>query len=183
MWLRVRNEVSPSRAPTSGIRRWTCSPSSGPDPPYGETNFQSFWVVLGKDFPVSRNEMLRKLMSHSISARRGFMAAHLEPAYSTIAHGDLAVTEHLTLARRALDAACRMYDSGRPDLTEIAGLEKLAFKTYRRAREVNEWKSLRRRQRIGPIACLALRPFMLLTVASQSWRKVKRYRIHRMGLL
>jgi dTDP-4-amino-4,6-dideoxygalactose transaminase len=66
------------------------------DPPYGETNFQSFWVVLEKEFPVPRNEMLRKLMSRGISARRGFMAAHLEPAYSDIAHGDLSVTERLT---------------------------------------------------------------------------------------
>ena len=66
------------------------------DPPYGETNFQSFWVVLEEGFPVARNEMLRKLMSRGISARRGFMAAHLEPAYSDIAHGELGVTEHLT---------------------------------------------------------------------------------------
>ena len=66
------------------------------DPSYGEANFQSFWVVLDKEFPVPRNEMLRKLMSHGISARRGFMAAHLEPAYSHLAHGDLSVTERLT---------------------------------------------------------------------------------------
>jgi dTDP-4-amino-4,6-dideoxygalactose transaminase len=66
------------------------------DPPYGVSNFQSFWVVLEKDFPVARNEMLRKLMSRGISARRGFMAAHLERAYSAIARGDLSVTERLT---------------------------------------------------------------------------------------
>jgi perosamine synthetase len=66
------------------------------DPPYGKSNFQSFWIVLEKDFPVPRNDMLRKLMSRGISARRGFMAAHLERANSDIAHGDLAVTERLT---------------------------------------------------------------------------------------
>jgi perosamine synthetase len=66
------------------------------DPPYGETNFQSFWIVLGKDFPLTRNDLLRKLMSCGISARRGFMAAHLEAAYSDITHGDLSVTERLT---------------------------------------------------------------------------------------
>jgi len=66
------------------------------DPPYGETNFQSFWILLGKDFPLTRNDLLRKLMSCGISARRGFMAAHLEAAYSNISHGDLAVTERLT---------------------------------------------------------------------------------------
>jgi dTDP-4-amino-4,6-dideoxygalactose transaminase len=66
------------------------------DPPYGASNFQSFWVVLEKSFPVARNEMLRKLMRRGISARRGFMAAHLERAYSDLAHGDLSVTERLT---------------------------------------------------------------------------------------
>jgi dTDP-4-amino-4,6-dideoxygalactose transaminase len=66
------------------------------DPPFGETNYQSFWIVLGKDFPLTRNDLLRKLMSHGISARRGFMAAHLEPAYSDIPHRDLTVTERLT---------------------------------------------------------------------------------------
>jgi dTDP-4-amino-4,6-dideoxygalactose transaminase len=66
------------------------------DPPYGKTNYQSFWIVLGKDFPLTRNDLLRKLMSCGISARRGFMAAHLEAAYSDITHGDLSVTERLT---------------------------------------------------------------------------------------
>jgi dTDP-4-amino-4,6-dideoxygalactose transaminase len=66
------------------------------DPSYGTTNYQSFWIVLEKDFPLTRDEMLRKLMSCGISARRGFMAAHLEPAYSELPHGDLSVTEYLT---------------------------------------------------------------------------------------
>jgi perosamine synthetase len=66
------------------------------DPPFGETNYQSFWIVLGKDFPLTRNDLLRKLMRRGISARRGFMAAHLEPAYSDIPHRDLTVTERLT---------------------------------------------------------------------------------------
>jgi dTDP-4-amino-4,6-dideoxygalactose transaminase len=66
------------------------------DPSYGKTNFQTFWIVLGNDFPLTRNDLLRKLMSSGISARRGFMASHLEPAYSDICHGDLAVTERLT---------------------------------------------------------------------------------------
>lgn len=66
------------------------------DPPDGENNFQSFWITLGKDFPMSRNDLLRKMMSAGISARRGFMAAHLEPAYADLSHGDLGVTERLT---------------------------------------------------------------------------------------
>ncbi len=66
------------------------------DPPFGETNFQSFWIVLPDDFPLSRDDLLRQMMAAGISARRGFMAAHLEPAYASSRHGDLSVTEHLT---------------------------------------------------------------------------------------
>jgi GT2 family glycosyltransferase len=87
------------------------------------------------------------------------------------------------LARRGLDAACRIFDNGRNDPAQIAGLEKLALGTYTRARELEEWDHLRWRKSIGPIGCLALRPFLLFTIASRSWRKVKRYRSHRMGLL
>jgi dTDP-4-amino-4,6-dideoxygalactose transaminase len=66
------------------------------DPAYGTTNYQSFWVLLPDDFPISRYELLRHLTEAGVSARRGIMAAHLEPAYKDIAHGPLLVTERLT---------------------------------------------------------------------------------------
>ena len=66
------------------------------DPEYGTTNFQSFWVALPEDFPVTRNELLQRLASAGISARRGIMAAHLEPAYAGHPHVDLPVTERLS---------------------------------------------------------------------------------------
>jgi len=66
------------------------------DPEYGTTNFQSFWVTLPDGFPVTRNELLQRLADAGISARRGIMAAHLEPAYSGHPHADLPVTERLT---------------------------------------------------------------------------------------
>ncbi|HVN28078.1 MAG TPA: glycosyltransferase, partial [Candidatus Binataceae bacterium] len=87
------------------------------------------------------------------------------------------------LARRALDAAGRMYDQGRVDAAEVIGLIELALKTYPDAQSLDEWRSLNWRRKIGPGACLALRPFLLFTAASRSWRKVKRYRLHRQGLL
>ncbi|WP_436786506.1 DegT/DnrJ/EryC1/StrS family aminotransferase [Yinghuangia sp. YIM S10712] len=49
---------------------------------YGETNYQACWVQLGPDFPVGRDAMLGRLAAAGISARRGIMAAHLEPAYA-----------------------------------------------------------------------------------------------------
>lgn len=66
------------------------------DPPYGRTNFQSFWIVLPDDFPVERDALLRTMMERGISPRRGIMAAHLEPAYAASAHVPLPVTERLT---------------------------------------------------------------------------------------
>jgi dTDP-4-amino-4,6-dideoxygalactose transaminase len=66
------------------------------DPPYGTTNYQSFWVVLPDDFPVSRDGLLRRLADAGVSARRGIMAAHLEPACQDLAHAALPVTERLT---------------------------------------------------------------------------------------
>jgi dTDP-4-amino-4,6-dideoxygalactose transaminase len=67
------------------------------DPPYGETNHQSYWVVLPYDFPVSRNALLHFLADRGVSARRGIMAAHLEPAYGGQPRPDLPVTERLTV--------------------------------------------------------------------------------------
>ena len=66
------------------------------DPEYGTTNYQSFWVLLPDDFPVCRDELLRLLAEAGVSARRGIMAAHLEPAYRACRHGPLPVTERLT---------------------------------------------------------------------------------------
>ena len=68
------------------------------DPPYGTTNFQSFWVEVLPSFPLNREELLERLALDGISARRGIMAAHRQPAYSGRDTGDadLTVTERLT---------------------------------------------------------------------------------------
>ena len=66
------------------------------DPAYGQTNYQSFWVLLDPDFPGGRDGALARLAEHGISARRGIMASHLEPAYEKVEHVDLPVTERLT---------------------------------------------------------------------------------------
>jgi dTDP-4-amino-4,6-dideoxygalactose transaminase len=67
------------------------------DPCFGLTNFQSFWVALPADFPATRNDLLQMLADAGISARRGIMAAHLEPAYANLARDvQLPVTERLS---------------------------------------------------------------------------------------
>jgi dTDP-4-amino-4,6-dideoxygalactose transaminase len=66
------------------------------DPPHGTTNYQSFWILLPPGSPVARDELLHRLAQAEISARRGIMAAHLEPAYAGHPHRPLPVTERLT---------------------------------------------------------------------------------------
>jgi dTDP-4-amino-4,6-dideoxygalactose transaminase len=65
------------------------------DPAYGQTNYQAFWVLLD-GFRASRDEVLAELAANGVSARRGIMAAHLEPAYADVTPGPLPVTERLT---------------------------------------------------------------------------------------
>ncbi|MET3720181.1 MULTISPECIES: DegT/DnrJ/EryC1/StrS family aminotransferase [unclassified Arthrobacter] len=51
------------------------------DPLYGTTNFQSFWVEVLPGFTISRDGLLCRLADAGISATRGLMAAHRQPAY------------------------------------------------------------------------------------------------------
>jgi dTDP-4-amino-4,6-dideoxygalactose transaminase len=64
------------------------------DPPHGTANYQSFWIELPEG--ADQVAVLGALAEAGISARRGIMAAHLEPAYAGHPHGPLPVTEHLT---------------------------------------------------------------------------------------
>lgn len=68
------------------------------DPDYGTSNFQSFWFEVLPGFPLGREELLERLAQDGISARRGIMAAHRQPAYAGLDTGraDLSVTERLT---------------------------------------------------------------------------------------
>ena len=68
------------------------------DPEYGTSNYQSFWIEVSRPFPLDREGLLANLAEDGISARRGIMASHLQPAYAghsgyTVA---LPVTERLT---------------------------------------------------------------------------------------
>jgi len=65
------------------------------DPPYGVTNYQSFWMLLPEDSAVGRDDLMHLLADAGVSVRRGIMAAHLEPAYAG-SGASLPVTERLT---------------------------------------------------------------------------------------
>jgi perosamine synthetase len=66
------------------------------DPAHGTTNYQSFWVLLTAEFGATRDDALAALAAAGVSARRGIMAAHLEPAYDGTPAGPLPNTETLT---------------------------------------------------------------------------------------
>ena len=70
--------------------------STPADPPHGTTNHQSYVIRLDPELAGRRNALLAELAAQGVSARRGIMAAHTEPAYAGHPHGDLAVTERLT---------------------------------------------------------------------------------------
>lgn len=68
------------------------------DPAWGTSNFQSFWLEVLPGSAVEREGLLEHLAGDEISARRGIMAAHRQPAYRGRDTGGapLPVTERLT---------------------------------------------------------------------------------------
>jgi dTDP-4-amino-4,6-dideoxygalactose transaminase len=51
---------------------------------------------VGEEFPIDREGLLAALADKEISARRGIMAAHRQPAYADATHAPLPFTERLT---------------------------------------------------------------------------------------
>jgi dTDP-4-amino-4,6-dideoxygalactose transaminase len=66
------------------------------DPQWGESNYQSFWIEVLPEFPLDREGLISYLAANDISARRGIMAAHRQPAYAHLRHVPLPVTDRLT---------------------------------------------------------------------------------------
>ena len=68
------------------------------DPAWGTTNFQSCWLEVQPAYGWDRDGLLIALADADISARRGIMASHRQPAYHGAHSGDrpLPATEHLT---------------------------------------------------------------------------------------
>jgi dTDP-4-amino-4,6-dideoxygalactose transaminase len=90
------------------------------DPAYGQTNYQSFWVLLD-GFPVGRDEVLAELATRDVSARRGIMAAHLEPAYADVTPGPLPVTERLTRESLILPLHHALTDADQEHIVGVLG--------------------------------------------------------------
>lgn len=94
MVQRRRELAERYRAELSDVPALRCAQ----DPEHGTSNYQSFWIEVLPGFPMGREQLLEKLATDDISARRGIMAAHRQPAYA--GHRgqmiQLPVTERLT---------------------------------------------------------------------------------------
>lgn len=83
-------------------RRYTLALSDVPglrpvtDPDWGTSNFQSYWVEIEPGFATDRDGAMQALALADISARRGIMAAHRQPAYRGRQNPPLPETEYLT---------------------------------------------------------------------------------------
>ncbi|MFC4784699.1 DegT/DnrJ/EryC1/StrS family aminotransferase [Nocardioides sp. MAHUQ-72] len=68
------------------------------DPSYGTGNFQSCWLEVDQDHALDRDGLLARLADADISARRGIMSIHRQPAYrdGPGIRVPLPVTERLT---------------------------------------------------------------------------------------
>ena len=90
------------------------------DPPWGECNFQSFWVEVDPSFPLTRDELLRRLADADVSARRGIMSSHRQPPYAArSAPGSLPVTEWLTDNTLILPLFHQMSESEQARVIEV----------------------------------------------------------------
>ncbi|WP_285246491.1 DegT/DnrJ/EryC1/StrS family aminotransferase [Pseudarthrobacter sp. efr-133-R2A-89] len=101
------------------------------DPPYGTTNFQSFWVEVLPSFGTTRDGLMERLADAGISARRGIMAAHRQPAYRWRNSGGslLEQTERLNDRTLILPVYHELDDEG---LDRIIGTIRAAAAGYAR---------------------------------------------------
>ncbi|MFE6510059.1 DegT/DnrJ/EryC1/StrS family aminotransferase [Nocardioides sp. NPDC057767] len=88
------------------------------DPAWGTCNFQSFWIETGAAYGLDREGLLSALAEAGISARRGIMAAHRQPAYASPSVS-LPVTEHLTDNTLILPLFHQMSDSEQARVIDV----------------------------------------------------------------
>lgn len=65
------------------------------------TNYQSYSIYLKDSFPMSRNELMQKMLDKGIATRRGIMTAHRETAYKDI-EGELSLPVSEDAADRSI---------------------------------------------------------------------------------
>ena len=74
---------------------WVETPYS---PPYAESCFMSYSIMLKDDCPIDRDALWQSLLDAGVAAKRGVMTIHREPAYVEV-YG----RQHLPLTEKASD--------------------------------------------------------------------------------
>ncbi|CAI9398711.1 DegT/DnrJ/EryC1/StrS family aminotransferase [Nocardioides sp. T2.26MG-1] len=88
------------------------------DPPWGSSNFQSYWVEVLPEYPLDRDGLMARLAAADVSARRGIMAAHRQPPYVHQTSA-LPVTERLTDTTLILPLFHQMSESEQARVVEV----------------------------------------------------------------
>jgi dTDP-4-amino-4,6-dideoxygalactose transaminase len=91
------------------------------DPAHGTTNFQSCWVEVLEEHPLDREELMMHLAEAGISARRGIMAAHRQPAHAHRERIPLPVTERLNDQTLILPLYHQMTDAEQARVCDALG--------------------------------------------------------------
>jgi dTDP-4-amino-4,6-dideoxygalactose transaminase len=89
------------------------------DPAYGTSNFQSYWVEVLPSYGEDREALLLRLGEAGVSARRGIMATHRQPAYRGVEHVALPVTERLTDTTLILPLFHQLSDSEQSRVLDV----------------------------------------------------------------
>jgi dTDP-4-amino-4,6-dideoxygalactose transaminase len=89
------------------------------DPEHGTSNFQSYWVEVLPGYHTDREGLMARLGEAGVSARRGIMATHRQPAYRGHRHDPLPVTERLTDATLILPLFHQLSDSEQSRVLDV----------------------------------------------------------------
>lgn len=73
-----------------------------------KSNYQSFSILLKDDSPISRNDLMQKLLDKGIATRRGIMTSHRETAYKNNGTFTLPTSEMLADNSLLLPIYCSM---------------------------------------------------------------------------
>lgn len=60
-----------------------------------KSNYQSFSILIKESSPISRNDLMQKLLDQGISTRRGIMTSHRETAYKNSSSFNLPTSEKM----------------------------------------------------------------------------------------
>jgi perosamine synthetase len=93
-------------------------------PGFAEPNYQSYSVGISDDAPMSRDEVMQRLLDRGIATRRGIMLAHTEPACAEVATRSLPRSEAASCKSLLLPLYPQMTDAEQRQV--LAALDELA---------------------------------------------------------